>query len=281
MALSRSSSSYLLERSLRVSPSFAFAASRTSPIYNTCRYAYILKQFISACDYCYGSVQDPGIEQLMASPIKKRTALAGKSTNIRQTPGGIYKSNSTSSHTSPNKKSQVNLAYALSNSPVRSLSISPRKNDDTGTFTFHEETPSERAATLMMHMSLSKRALALSSTDENDPSSVKENMSPSKALSRVRSPQRPSERKQLQDLSITEYPGFIEEPQSGETAPLTLHYKHKTVLPNFVTPPRDQKLRECFTTSGSGEVPTLTSRTTDDIPKDKVVRKLDFKICEN
>lgn len=217
-------------------------------------------------------------EQIMASPVKKRTALAGKSTNVRQTPGGIYKNNSTSSHTSPSKRSQVNLSYALNNSPVRSLSFSPRKNDGNAVFTFHEETPSERAATLMMHMSLSKRALP--NPDENDASAVKENLSPSKTSRRSESPQRPSKRKCLQDLSIKEYMGFLEQPHSAQPVPLTLHYKHKTLLPSFVTPPRDQRLREFFTSSRS-EAPTPASRTTDDIPKNKVVRKLNFKICEN
>ncbi|QLL35102.1 hypothetical protein HG536_0H04780 [Torulaspora globosa] len=214
----------------------------------------------------------------MASPIKKRTALAGKSTNVRQTPGSIYKNNGTSSHTSPSKRSQVNVSYALTNSPVRSLSFSPRKNHNSAIFTFHEETPSERAATLMMHMSLNKRAL--SNPDENDASAVKENMSPSKASRLGELPQRSPKRKRLQDLSITEYMGFVEQPHSGQIAPLTLHYKHKTVLPSFVTPPRDQRLREFFATSSS-DAPTPASRTTDDIPKNKVVRKLNFKICEN
>ncbi|QLQ82227.1 hypothetical protein HG537_0G04820 [Torulaspora globosa] len=214
----------------------------------------------------------------MASPIKKRTALAGKNTNVKQTPGGIYKNNSTSSHTSPSKRSQIDLSYALTNSPVRSLSFSPRKNDNSAMFTFHEETPSERAATLMMHMSLSKRAF--SNPDENDASAVKENLSPSKTSRPKRSSQRSPKRKHLHDLSIAEYMGFVEQPHSGLVAPLTLHYKHKTVLPSFVTPPRDQRLREFFATSSS-DASTRGSRTTDDIPRDKVVRKLNFKIFEN
>lgn len=217
--------------------------------------------------------------ELMASPIKKRTALAGKSTNIRQTPGAVQKNGSTKSHISPTRKSQVNLSYALSNSPVRSVSTSPRRSADSTVFTFHEETPSERAATLMMHMSLDKRFL--SNADENDFSSIKENMSPSKAAAREQLTQKPAKRRHLQDLSIKDYPGFVEYPHSKELDPLTLHYNHKIILPSFVTPPRDQRLRECFSTGGTSQSLIQGSRTTDDVPKDKVIRKLNFKICEN
>lgn len=212
----------------------------------------------------------------MASPVKKRTALVGKNVNIRQPTGAIKKtSNSLSSHGSPKKKSQADLSYALKHSPVRSVSVSPKKNSTT--FTFHEETPTERTATLMMHMSLTKKALF--HNDENDFSGVKENMSPSKS-SRLKQ-RSPVKRQPLRDLSIEEYKGFIQTPFSKETTPLTLHYSKKIPLPNFVTPPRDKKLREFFTLSKNSNPPIATSRSTDDIPKDKIVRKLNFKIHEN
>lgn len=215
----------------------------------------------------------------MGSPVKKRTALAGKNVNARPSSSSIHKVGSLSNHTSPSKKSQVDLTYALNNSPVRSVSLSPKKSAETSAFTFHEETPSERAAALMKHMSLAKKSSL--SVDENDFDAVKENMSPTKLANMDKTAQRQSIRRPLQDLSIEEHKGYVEDPNSHETAPLTLHYSRRTTLPTFVTPPRDQKLRECFTISNNDAAPAANSRTTDDIPKDKVVRKLNFKIHEN
>lgn len=211
--------------------------------------------------------------------MKKRTALAGKNVNARPTSGAIHKVGSLSNHTSPSKKSQVDLSYAMNNSPVRSVSLSPRKSTEAGGFTIREETPSERAAVLMKHMYLTRKAS--SNADENDFEAVKENMSPTKLSRMNRSPQRQASRKPLQDLSIEEHKGYVQDPGSREIAPLTLHYNRRAKLPTFVTPPRDQKLRECFTGSSSNEARAGASRTTDDIPEDKVVRRLDFKIHEN
>lgn len=215
----------------------------------------------------------------MASPIKKRTALAGKSVNVKPGSGSVKKPGTLSNQASPSKKSQVDPAYALNNSPVRSVSLSPQKRAESSIFTFHEETPSERAAVLMKHMSLARSASL--NVNENDYHVVKENMSPTKLSNMHKPQQRQTRTKPLQDLSIEEYKGYVEDPSSHETAPLTLHYSRRTVLPTFVTPPRDQKLRECFKTSNADGAPALASRTTDDIPKDKVVRKLNFKIHEN
>lgn len=225
--------------------------------------------------------------------MKKRTALVGKNVNLKQTVGSIHKSNHSSNHSSPSKRSQGDLSYALRHSPVRNVSLSPkRSNSSSAAFTIHEETPTERTATLMMHMSLSKHANL--EHDENDFSNIKENISPSKlttskytARHKMASPsQSQGKRLPLRDLCIKEYKGYIEDPRSAEITQLTLHCKRKTQLPIFVTPPRDKKLQKFFTSRRSGENEELsrhlyTSRSTDDISKDKIVKKLNFKICEN
>ncbi|GAV54692.1 hypothetical protein ZYGR_0AS00140 [Zygosaccharomyces rouxii] len=222
----------------------------------------------------------------MSSPIKRRTALVGKSTNIRSSTvrkGSI----------SPSKRSQVSVDYALRHSPVRNVPTSSLDKNPAPApslpFVIHEETPEERTATLMNHMSLSRSRRNYQ--DENDFSGVKENMSPSKLNQPTKnsSPRRSqlgssAVRRPLRDLSISEHEGSIEDPRTGESTPLTLHYTRKTRLPNFVTPPRDKQLRQYFSTARNddgGHSHLFISKSTDDIPKDKVVRKLDFKICEN
>lgn len=228
----------------------------------------------------------------MSSPVKRRTALAGKSTNIRS-------STVRKDSISPSKRSQVNVDYALRHSPVRNVPTSSLDKNPTPVpslpFEIHEETPEERTATLMNHMSLSQ--FRKSYQDENDFSGIKENMSPTK-LNRTASDLSPIQslsqntisRKPLRDLSIADHKGFIENPRTKESTPLTLHYSKRTRLPNFVTPPRDKHLRQYFTTTSNNDHDQdqdndqgnlYTSKSTDDIPKDKVVRKLDFKICEN
>lgn len=229
----------------------------------------------------------------MSSPVKKRTALVGKNVNLKQNAGSIHKSNHSSNHSSPSKRSQKDLSYALRHSPVRTVSLSPkRSNSSSAAFTIHEETQTERTATLMTHMSLSKHANL--NHDENDFSAIKENMSPSKLttakyMGRPQTPlrsQSQGRRLPLRDLCIKEHKGYIEDPRSAEITQLTLHCTRKMQLPNFVTPPRDKKLQQFFTSRRSGENEELgghlyTSRSCDDISKDKIIKKLNFKICEN
>ncbi|GCF01598.1 hypothetical protein ZYGM_000508 [Zygosaccharomyces mellis] len=222
----------------------------------------------------------------MSSPIKRRTALVGKSTNIRSNTvrkGSI----------SPSKRSQVSVDYALRHSPVKNLSTSSLDKNPAPApslpFIIHEETPAERTATLMNHMSLSQSRTG--HQDENDFSTVKENMSPSKLNQSTKGPsakpqlESSTAHRPLRDLNISDHGGFIEDPRTGASTPLTLHYTKKTRLPNFVTPPRDKHLRQYFSTTRHrddiDDLHLLASKSTDDIPKDKVVRKLDFKICEN
>ncbi|CAR28283.1 hypothetical protein ZYGR_0R00160 [Zygosaccharomyces rouxii] len=224
----------------------------------------------------------------MSSPIKRRTALVGKSTNIRS-------STVRKGSVSPSKRSQVNVDYALRHSPVRNVPTSSLDKNPAPApapllpFVMHEETPEERTATLMNHMSLSHSIMKYH--DENDFSGVKENMSPSK-LHRTTKNSSPTRsqlpttavHKPLRDLSISEHEGSVEDPRTSESIPLTLHYTKKTRLPNFITPPRDKHLRQYFSTTRHDDDDhshLFTSKSTDDIPKDKVVRKLDFKICEN
>lgn len=207
--------------------------------------------------------------------------MAGKDVNVKQATlvGGIRKG---SNHCSPIKKSQVGIDYALRHSPVRNLTVTsnkgtPRKG--VSDFTFHEETPSEKAAVLMEHFSLKQQCAA--SNDENDYNTVKENMSPSKLAKRVdNNSTKNSKRIPLRDLSIEDHKGYIVDPHTHEETTLTLHYKYKTKLPTYVTPPRDKKLRQYFTYSDIKEGKPL-SRSTDDISKDKIVKKLDFTIRGN
>lgn len=215
--------------------------------------------------------------------------MIGKSTNIRSSTvrkGSI----------SPSKRSQVNVDYALRHSPVKNVPSNTSSLDRNPApapslpFVIHEETSEERAATLMNHMSLSHSKKKCQ--DENDFSGVKENMSPSKLDQKKKnaSPTRfhmesSTVRRPLRDLKISEHSGFVEDPRTGESTPLTLHYTRKTRLPDFITPPRDKHLRQYFsTTQHNNDVDDshlFVSKSTDDIPKDKVVRKLQFKICEN
>lgn len=223
----------------------------------------------------------------MSSPIKKRTALSGKSTNIKTST--IHKGTQHNGSFSPSKRSQVNVGYALRHSPVRNVSVSSLEKMPSLTlpFVIHEETPDERAAILMNHMSLSKGCIG--HHDENDFSGVKENMSPDKLHQKTKSESckspgaRTTTRRPLSNLSISEHKGYLEDPRTREVVPLTLHYTKKIKLPSFVTPPRDKRLRQYFSTMGQDDDhPQLfVSRSTDDIPKDKIVRKLNFKICEN
>ncbi|AQZ15273.1 ACM1 (YPL267W) [Zygosaccharomyces parabailii] len=223
----------------------------------------------------------------MSSPNKRRTALAGKSTNIRANP--IHKGTQFNSSLSPSKRSHVNVGYALRHSPVRNVPSSSIENTPSPALPFiiHEETSEERATTLINHMSLTKTSSNYH--DENDFSGVKENMSPSKLnkkagkLSITQVVPATAERRPLQNLSISEHMGYVEDPRTRELLPLTLHYTRKTILPSFVTPPRDERLKNYFsiTAHEDNHAGLLTSRSTDDIPKDKVIRKLEFKICEN
>lgn len=219
----------------------------------------------------------------MSSPTKRRAALAGKNVNVKHAvlTGNVHKSNHSSNHSSPAKKSQVGLNYALRCSPVRHVSLSPKRSTTPSatktTFTFHEETPSEKAAVLIEHMSLLRDCKL--ANDENDFIQVKENTSPSKISKKVHTQQN-LKRVPLRDLSIEDYKGYIEDPYTSQATPLTLHYNQKTKLPNFVTPPRDSKLKEYFTYNNLRDAKT-GSRSTDDIPKDKIIKKLNFKICEN
>ncbi|EDO14394.1 hypothetical protein Kpol_191p3 [Vanderwaltozyma polyspora DSM 70294] len=218
------------------------------------------------------------MSSLTISPIKKRNALGDKDVNLRH--HGVHKSSSRSNHSSPLKNSNVDVDFALRHSPVRNISPSLEQNNSNNMpFSIFEESEEQRTATMLQHISLVKQS---SFADENDYSIVKENISPNKINRDSKIQALQMNRKPLQDISIEDCKGYIEDPITHEVTQLTLHTTQKTVLPADITPPRDNKIKEHFTnTRVSNQVDKSKSRTTDDISKDKVVRKLNFDIFEN
>lgn len=224
--------------------------------------------------------------------MKRRPALVGKNVNSISR-RSIHKNDST--HSSPTKKSNRNsqlIDLALRKSPVRQVSLSPqrrtRQTEETSIpFKMFEETSEMRANILEEHQLLLTRSVQFH--DENEYEDVKENVSPTKIklMNRKggRMNSKTSIRKPLQDLDIMEYKGYIENPQTNSRMQLTLHTNGKVHLPSFVTPPRKHKLKDYFTSNNGDHNTNLVSlhpsKTTDDIDQDKVVRKLEFKICEN
>lgn len=211
-----------------------------------------------------------------SSPSKRRTALASKNVNLRY---GINKETKRSPNKkSPAKRTRIGALVALQRSPIKKHETTALPKITDSSFSFYEETPEQRAAVLMKQMSISRQIIH----DENDYQTKKENVSPSRLKQRSKLASDGSKRLPLADLRIDEYKGYIEYPGSKFQTPLTLHINHKHVIPSFVTPPRNKMLRDFFTTrvphnkeNSSG---CSRSRTTDDIPKDKVVRKLNFTI---
>ncbi|EJS41506.1 YPL267W [Saccharomyces arboricola H-6] len=208
----------------------------------------------------------------MISPSKKRAVLLSKS--INQKPGNIKKGNELRS---PSKRrSQIDTNYALRRSPIKTIQITTSTQ-----FSVYEETPEERDQIVRRHKEIHDNISVAS--DENSPSQVKENLSPTKLYPNVRVPLREGQRSTLKDLSLDEFKGYIQDPLTDEIIPLTLPLGGKKIsLPSFVTPPRNAKISAFFSTKPQEQNPeTMTSRSTDDVHLDKVVRKLSFRICED
>ncbi|CAI4052633.1 hypothetical protein SKDZ_16G0110 [Saccharomyces kudriavzevii ZP591] len=209
----------------------------------------------------------------MISPSRKRTILSSK--NVNQKSGAIKKGNELRS---PSKgRSRIDTEYALRRSPVKAVQIT--KNPQ---FLVYEETPEERHEIIYRHNNelCSNRN---ASCDENNPSQVKENLSPTKSISNSLALLREGQRTALKDLSVDEFKGYIQNPLTNETIPLTLPLGSKKIsLPSFVTPPRNSKISVFFSTKTQAHNPeTIKSRSTDDVDPNKVVRKLSFHICED
>lgn len=229
----------------------------------------------------------------MSSPVRKRFALLDKSINARRQ--NIYKHERNSNSSSPLKSSNISVNFALRNSPIRnssptrntSSSLSPTKSESLSNtpFVMFEETQEQRTTVLMQHMSLAIQSSICN--DENDFENIKENMSPSKlqnqkVLGSANNIHRIGKRSPLKDLSIEDHKGYIENPITHKSTQLSLHINHRIKLPPFVTPPRDIRIKQYFTTSRVENEPSKShSRSADDIAKDKVIRKLNFKIFEN
>lgn len=202
------------------------------------------------------------------SPSKSRGALKKKSINIRNS---VQKERIINDEISP-RKTKNDISKALEKSPIKLVLISPLKPKSE--FAFYEETAEQRAMVLLEQVSLNHQLIH----DENDYEGQKENMSNQK-LENVFCVHK---RKPLKDLSIHKYPGSITF-KNQEEMPLTLHITNSQVLPSYLTPPRDKRLRSLFTTKRHSQVGSRTHRflTTDDICYKKVVRKLNFPIYEN
>lgn len=214
------------------------------------------------------------------SPMKKRNVLTSKNVNIRNQ--GIVKG---SNNISP-RKTKLDVEQALNNSPIRKVTVSPVKvpykslSPSSGVFTFFEESEEDRAAALIKHVSLRRKTFH----DENDYEKEQEN----KDFNKTKEDQlnqygrsKTAKRVPLQDLSITLFPGTIKYQHSSIEQPLNLHLNHKQILPEYITPPRNNKLKDFFTAKRGETNSTSGALTTDDIPTNKVIRKLQFNICEN
>ncbi|CAI4039020.1 hypothetical protein SMKI_06G3720 [Saccharomyces mikatae IFO 1815] len=209
----------------------------------------------------------------MISPSKKRSILSSK--NINQKPRAIIKGNELRS---PSKRrSQIDTDYALRRSPIRTVQI-PKNTQ----FLVYEETIEERDHIINSHKKeVCNNKIFL--CNENNPSQVKENLSPGKLCPNETVRLREGRRTALKDLSIDEFKGYVQDPLTDETIPLTLPLGTKKItLPSFVTPPRNSKISGFFTGKHQGQNPKTTfSRSTDDVHQNKVVRKLSFRICED
>ncbi|KAL2709695.1 hypothetical protein KLU848_1756 [Kluyveromyces marxianus] len=219
------------------------------------------------------------------SPLKKRNVLSSKNVNVNATGHAklVSKPGVSGSRGSPvRSRTKIDVEQALQSSPVRqvrSRSKSPIKCGTTSTtFTFYEESEEDRAAALVRHMTLRRSAVH----DENE--TEQENQNQKLEPSRVHTQDTQKHRKPLQDLDIDKYPGTVQY-AGGREQRLTLQLGHQRALPVGVTPPRDKKVRDFFGgkqggAGGAAETMTPSSSTTDDIPLNKVVRKLEFRIAE-
>lgn len=220
------------------------------------------------------------------SPSKGRSALSSKSVNVKNQ-GISKKSHPRMSPT----KNKFEFEQALSSSPTRQVSTSPIRSPikprDGSQFSFFEESDEDRAAILMKHISLRRSAVH----DENDYGNDRENrnfIQDKEYNSKYNKRTLLGKRNPLQDLSVELFPGTVQFRGTNVEQPLNLHLNHKTQLPAYVTPPRNGKLKDFFSSSHGREIETdnytattTNSFTTDDIPVDKVIRKLAFKISED
>ncbi|CCE65594.1 hypothetical protein TPHA_0M00160 [Tetrapisispora phaffii CBS 4417] len=236
----------------------------------------------------------------MSHTTRSRTPLSSRSINHRiNNVNKITISKNSIEKVSPLKRSDIDISIALKKSPIRrsndsallrsrSNSRSPIKNKNSTPepFTLFEETQDQRATVLMNHMSLTRNLRTY--RDENDWEFIKENMSPNKLKNRetaqelLNKTRQNSHRQILKDLSISEHKGYIEDPRTRESSELNIHIKNGISIPSFVTPPRDKNIKDYFKVAGTFDktvIQNTTSRSTDDIPKDKVIRKLNFNIC--
>ncbi|SCU81968.1 LAMI_0B08416g1_1 [Lachancea mirantina] len=213
------------------------------------------------------------------SPIRRRPALIHKSVNSRH---HVHKSPKLKS---PEKRA-IEVEKAIQRSPVRKVGelrepggCLPQLEGGAGAhsarFTFYEETQEQRESILIAQDSLARQTIQ----DENDFEQIKENVGSGLGSGTHRDGKRCFP---LNDLDISEYRGTIKYSDSQEEYPLTLPLNGAIRLPTFVTPPRNQSLRQFFDIRP--ERPNNVrngSRTTDDINENKVIRKLAFKIMED
>ncbi|CAH00195.1 Acm1p [Kluyveromyces lactis] len=223
------------------------------------------------------------------SPLKKRAVLTSKNVNIISTGNSITKpTGSTSSHGSPRRiKTKLDVERALQKSPVKQVfSIkrgSPKKkgDDDPSSFAFYEESEEDRAVALMRHVSLRRKAVhdeneqELENIDENKLAKVRAQATQNRGSNGTAiSP--------LQDLDIELFPGTIQYRGFSQEHHLNLHLNHTRKLPEYITPPRNAKLKDFFVhETHVNDKDQVFSKTTDDINANKVVRKLQFCIDEN
>ncbi|AEY95543.1 FACR025Wp [Eremothecium gossypii FDAG1] len=202
------------------------------------------------------------------SPVK-RNVLARKSVNVK---AGARKDKNSSNQSSPKRakieSSESSVTTGRVASPLR----------PSGQFTFYKETPEERAQVIQQQTTVAQQRVR----DENDFESCKENLDCEETAKTGAAAAKPS-RTALRDLSIEEYCGYIEYKGGSSRNQLTLHLAHPTVLPSFVTPPRSAKLRAFFTAKQvvKSKRRCKRAKTTDDICKDRTVRKLDFTIHQD
>lgn len=222
------------------------------------------------------------------SPVKKRVPLGYKNVNIRRSntiASGISKV------ISPSKLNKNNsfISTLQNTSPLRANIkhtplVSPynNNNNSSANFFIFEESEEMRESIIKAH-NVEVNTIRGCMDIENDPILDKENnLDYYKNNFKKRLL---NDRKPLQDLSIMEFKGYIENPLTKDITELTLQWdNNKNKLPSFITPPRDSKLKTLFNGNFKHKntfFSTNKNKTTDNININKIVKKLDFEIYEN
>lgn len=174
---------------------------------------------------------------IMSSPIRRRSVLAGKNINTNNRTANIFTKGLNNSSGSLGPASSKSGSRSNSGSPLRQQGTptrrqSPLKKQLSGTpsplkrpqpsksFSFFEETQSERIETLRTHTTAQLQSLP---TDTN-----KENQDPSQeqGKTQVGSPVKNNtiSRSPLRELDTARFPGYLVDPQTHETTLLAAEY---------------------------------------------------------